>query len=262
MTRSYRTAMSLRVAWISHCPVKGLALRQLDECDLTEAGVAGDREFFLVDENDRLVNSKGLGALQQIVPHYDGGSLTLTFPDGTTVSRELGFDGALDARFWNVTVEVRVVDGPWSDAISDFAGRDLRLVRAPGPAPDRRRSGAATLLGTGSLRALARILDVDEVDERHFRMNFGIDGLGEHGEDEWLGRHVRLGEAIVVPQGNVGRCAVTTQNPDSGAPDLDTLKALAAYRGVIETTEPLPFGVYAAVAQPGRVRVGDAVEPG
>jgi MOSC domain-containing protein len=253
--------VSLRVAWISHCPVKGLAVRQLDECDLTEAGIAGDREFFLVDENDRLVNSKGLGVLQQIVPRYDGASLTLGFPDGTTVAQEVGLDGSLRAAFWGDTVDVRVVDGPWSEAISDFAGRDLRLVRAPGPAPDRRRSGAATLLGTGSLRALGRILGADEVDERRFRMNFGIDGLGEHEEDAWLGRRVRLGEAVVVPQGNVGRCAVTTQNPDSGAPDLDTLKALASYRGVIETTEPLPFGVYAAVAQPGRVRVGDTVEP-
>ena len=32
--------VDLRVAWISHCPVKGLAVRQLDECDLTEAGIA------------------------------------------------------------------------------------------------------------------------------------------------------------------------------------------------------------------------------
>jgi uncharacterized protein YcbX len=222
--------VSLRVAWISHCPVKGLAVRQLEECELTEAGITGDREFFLVDENDRLVNSKGLGALQQIVPRYDreAGSLTLAFPDGTTVSREVGFDGS---------------------------------VGASGPAPDRRRSGAATLLGTGSLLALARALGVEEVDGRRFRMNFGIDGLGAHQEDEWLGRRVRLGEAVVVPQGNVGRCAVTTQNPDTGAPDLDTLKALAAYRRVVETTEPLPFGVYAAVAQAGRVRVGDTVEP-
>ena len=255
--------MSLRVAWISHCPVKGLSVRQLDECELTETGITGDREFFLVDENDRLVNAKGLGALQQIVPRYDRepGSLTLEFPDGTTLSQEIGFDGSVGANFWGDTVEVRVVEGPWSEAISDYSGRDLRLVGGSGPAPDRRRSGAATLLGTGSLRALARALGEDEVDERRFRMNFGIDGLGEHGEDEWLGRRVRLGEAVVVPQGNVGRCAVTTQNPETGAPDLDTLKALAAYRGMIETTEPLPFGVYAAVAQPGRVRIGDPVEP-
>src|SRR5262249_26700215 len=180
--------VSLRIAWISHTPVKGLAIRQLDECDLTEAGITGDREFFLVDENDRLVNSKGLGVLQQIVPRHDreAGSLTLEFPDGTTVSEEVGFDGSLGARFWGKLVEVRVVDGPWSEALSDFAGRDLRLVGGSGPAPDRRRSGAATLLGTGSLHALARVLGEAEVDERRFRMNFGIDGLGEHEEDAWL----------------------------------------------------------------------------
>jgi uncharacterized protein YcbX len=52
---------------------------------------------------------------------------------------------------------------------------------------------------------------------------------------------------------------VTTQNPDTAISDLDTLKGLAAYRRDIETTEPLPFGVHAAVATPGRVRVGDPV---
>ena len=255
--------MSGRVAWISHCPVKGLALGQLEECELTEAGVAGDRRFFLVDEHDRLVNSKGLGMLQQIVPSYDEEAelLTLAFPDGTSLSQQVSVDGALDARFWSVSVPARVVEGPWSEAFSDFTGRDLRLVRADTPATDRRRSGAATLLGTGSLRAMARLLGVEGVDGRRFRMNFGVDGLGEHEEDEWLGRRVRIGQAVVVPQGNVGRCAVTTQNPETGEPDLDTLKALAAYRQDVETTEPLPFGVYAAVAEPGRVRLGDPVEP-
>jgi uncharacterized protein YcbX len=254
--------MSARVAWIAFCPVKGLSLQQSDECELTEAGVAGDREFFVVDETDRLVNAKGLGALQQIVPSYDdaAGVLTLAFPDGTTLSQPVHFDGELGARFWGATFDVRLVEGPWSEAISDFTGRDLRLVKAPGPAPDRRRGGAATLLGTGSLRAMARLLGVDEVDGRRFRMNFGVDGPAEHEEDEWIGRRVRLGDAVVVPQGNVGRCAVTTQNPETGEPDLDTLKALAAYRREVETTEPLPFGVYAAVARPGRVRVGDSVE--
>lgn len=249
------------IAWISVTPVKGLALRQLDECELTELGVAGDRQFFLVDENDRLVNSKGLGVLQQIVARFDDETLALEFPDGTKVAQEVEFDGSLDARFWGVTVPVRVVDGPWSEAISDFAGRALRLVRPPGPAPDRMRGGAATLLGTASLEAMARVFGIDEVDGRRFRMNFGIDGLEEHEEDDWLGRRVRLGDAIVVPQGNVGRCAVTTQNPETGKPDLDTLKALAAYRGELESTEPLPFGVHAAVAEAGRVKLGDPVEP-
>jgi hypothetical protein len=251
------------VAWISISPVKGLALRQLDECELTEGGIAGDRGFFLVDENDRLVNSTGFGLLQQIVPRYDGEaeSLTLAFPDGTTLDEQVRVDGTLDALFHGVMVPVRVIEGPWSEAISDFAGRSLRLVRSPGPATDRMRSGAASLLGTGSLRALARTFGVEEVDGRRFRMNFGIDGLDEHEEDAWIGRRIRLGEAVVVPQGNIGRCAVTTQNPETGEPDLDTLKVLAAYRRDVETTEPLPFGVHAAVAEGGHVSIGDPVTP-
>ena len=92
-------------------------------------------------------------------------------------------------------------------------------------------------------------------------MTFGVAGLEPHEEDGWRGRRIRLGEAVVIPQGHVGRCAITTQNPDTAEIDLDTLKALAAYRGELETTEPLPFGVHAAVAQPGAVRVGDTVEP-
>ena len=92
-------------------------------------------------------------------------------------------------------------------------------------------------------------------------MNFGIDGIEAHEEDGWIGRRIQVGDAVVVPQGNVGRCAITTQNPDTGQVDLDTLKALAAYRGEVETTEPLPLGIHAAVAEPGRVRLGDPILP-
>ena len=210
---------------------QGLALRQLDRCELTEAGIAGDRQFFLVDENDRLVNGKGLGVLQQIVPNYDEAAqlLTLAFPDGTSFSQELALDGTVDARFWNVGLPVRVVAGPGAVRSPTSPAASFGSSARPGPAPDRMRGGAATLLGTGSLRAMARV----------------------------VGRRVRVGEAVVVPQGNVGRCAVTMQNPDTGAPDLDTLKALAAYRNDVETTEPLPFGVHVAVAEAGTISLGE-----
>ena len=196
--------------------------------------MAGDRAFFLVDENGRLVNSKGLGALAAARAALRRGDRRARAARSRTARPSPGrsrLDGSLEAQFWGVAVPVRVVDGPWSEAISGFAGRSLRLVRAPGPATDRMRSGAAT--PARHRRRCARWRGrpaASEVDGRRFRMNFGIDGLEEHEEDGWLGRRVQLGEAVVVPQGNVGRCAVTTQNPDTGAPDLDTLKALAAYR--------------------------------
>jgi uncharacterized protein YcbX len=59
--------------------------------------------------------------------------------------------------------------------------------------------------------------------------------------------------------GDVGRCVVTSQDPDTGVTDFDTLGTLARYRRE-GRFEPLPFGVYGAVAVPGRVRVGDAVQ--
>jgi uncharacterized protein YcbX len=59
--------------------------------------------------------------------------------------------------------------------------------------------------------------------------------------------------------GNVGRCALTTRQPETGVVDFKTLHLLKAYRGDVETTEPLPFGIHASVVDPGRVRVGDPV---
>jgi uncharacterized protein YcbX len=181
-------------------------------------------------------------------------------PGGESVSARVSLGNEIDTSFWGVTLPARLVVGPWSEALSELAGKPLRLVDAGRPAVDRGRGGAASLVSTASLAALAEELGVDDVDGRRFRMHFGIDGIPAHAEDDWLRRRVRLGEAIVVPIGNVGRCAVTTQNPETGRPDLDTLKALARYRDVAETTEPLPFGVHAAVSRPGTVRVGDAVE--
>ena len=58
----------------------------------------------------------------------------------------------------------------------------------------------------------------------------------------------------------VPRCAVTTQDPDTGVRTLDTLGGIKAYRGLSEAGK-LDFGVYFDVEAPGRVRLGDSVEP-
>ena len=72
---------------------------------------------------------------------------------------------------------------------------------------------------------------------------------------------VRVGEAEVELCGNVGRCIVTSRHPETGARTIPTLDILAEYRHGVETTEPLPFGVWGNVTEPGRVRLGDDVVP-
>jgi uncharacterized protein len=251
-----------RVAWITIAPVKGLALESLPAALLGRDGVAGDRAFHLIDSTGRLVNGKRLGRLMLVRAQVDDGQLALQFPDGTVIDGELELGEPVTTSFFGRPVNGRVVRGPWSRALSEYARSGVRLVRLerPGDGVDRGPEAAATLLGTGSLDALAVAAGLDRrPDPRRFRMLLGIDGTAPHEEDGWLGRRVRVGDAVVVPRGNVGRCVVTTHHPDTAERDLDTLKLLAEYRAGVETTEALPFGVWAEVVNPGRVAVGDTV---
>ena len=86
-------------------------------------------------------------------------------------------------------------------------------------------------------------------------------GCEPHEEDGWLGSSVRIGAATVRVLGTVARCVVTTRDPDTGVRDVDTLRVLKAYRGQSETTGGFDFGVFGDVVEPGRVRVGDPIQP-
>ena len=255
--------MTARVSWISLTPVKATMLHLVDEAELLESGVRGDRRFYFVTERGRLVSNKDHGPLQLVRAEYDAERdvLSLRFADGDVLAGEVARGEEIQTTFHTRPRPARVIVGPWADAVSELMDRPVRLVEPDRPAPDRGRGGAATLLAVSSLGRLADELGVDAIDDRRFRMNFGVEGIAAHEEDAWRGRRIRIGDAVVIPQGHVGRCVITTQNPDTGSTDLDTLKGLAAYRGALAATEPLPFGVHAAVAEPGRVRVGDPVTP-
>lgn len=253
--------MSGTVAWISYTPVKGTALVQPRSVELTERGVPGDRRFHVIDAKGRLTNAKRLGVLQQVRAEWDEGSsrLTLRGPAGE-LSDTVALDGEVTTVFYGRPVPGRFVTGEFSAFLSDVAGEPLRLVRTEaGAGIDRGRGGAVSLLSVAALDPLAEALGTADIDPRRFRMLFGVAGVEAHAEDGWIGREVRVGEAVVVPRGHVGRCLITSRDPDSGRPDLDTLGALRAYRGELESTEPLPFGVFGEVRRAGRVALGDPV---
>ncbi len=225
---------------------------------LDERGAAGDRRFFLIDDRGRMQNGKQLGKLQQIVTTFEGGLLTLAFPDGCVVSAPVEHGDEVTAKFYAHTVTGPLVPGPFSEAVSEFVGRQLQLVAA-GSAVDRGAAGAVSLVSGGSLRRLAEQGEVDSVDSRRFRMLIEVDGVAAHAEDAWLGVKLEVGEAVLRFDGHVGRCLITARDPDTGEPTLPTLDLLRNYRSEVESTEPLPFGVYGRVLRGGVVRVGDAV---
>ena len=242
-----------------------MALLCLDEARLEATGIPGDRAFAVVDDQMRLVNGKRVGALVTIHPTWDPdtGALSLRFPEGHEVRGEVQLGDPTEALFFQRPRPVRLVQGPWSDALSAWAGRELRLVALVGAGAGIDRGPSVSLLSTTALDVLAAAEGHDQpVDGRRFRMTIGIEGTEPFAEDGWLGREVRVGHAVVRPLDHVGRCAVTTQDPDSGVPDFPTLRVLERLRGHISSAdEDLPCGVWAEVHGPGMVRLGDPVVP-
>jgi hypothetical protein len=260
---------TVHVSALSLTPVKGTRLRRVDEIELGLTGARGDRAFYVVDERGRMRNGKQIGELQTISADYDieRGHLQLEFPDGRRVDGEVELGERIETRFFSLERAAQLVKGPFAEALSEYLGQPLRLVSPAVPCMDRGPLGAASLISRGSLRRLAEqagsngdLRDGDGgVDARRFRMLIEVDGTEPHGEDDWMGRPVTLGEARVLVRGNVGRCLVTSRDPESGVIDLPTLDLLGDYRRQPATTEPLPFGVHAEVLEPGRIRVGDRV---
>lgn len=255
----------MTVAWLHVAPIKGLAIQERQSVELGPHGVEDDRRYCIVDEGGRMLNAKRVPRFVAIRPTLDDatGSLELVMPDGERVYGVIDLGEPLEVSMYGGRAPAREVIGPWSAALSAEARGPVRLVRldSAGAGVDRAKDDAgATILGVESLRAIADAAGVPgPVDARRFRMLIGVAGAPAHAEDAWIGRSVRVGEAVVVPTGNVGRCAVTTMNPVTGIADLDTLKALARYRRDQETSEPLPFGVWARVATPGRIALGDEI---
>jgi uncharacterized protein YcbX len=250
--------MGIVVARLATTAVKGLRLHEVPQVELDDCGARGDRAFYVIDERGRMVNAKQVGELLAVVADYDPAAreLTLTFPDGGSVRGHVEPGEVVQTRFFSRGREARLVPGPWSEALSAHLGRTVRLVE-PETAVDRGRQGAASLISRASLARLAQAAGVETVDPRRFRMLIEIDGTEPHEEDGWVGRRARVGGARLRFNGHVGRCLVTSRDPESGEIDLPTLDLLGGYRREVQSTEPLPFGIYGQVLEPGTVCVGD-----
>ena len=208
---------------INVTPVKAMALLHPAEVEITANGIAGDRRFYLVDEAGGAVTGSECGPLVQIEPGYDPRTevLTMRFPDGTRiedVADRLGEAQTTD--FYGRPVAAHEVMGPWNDALSEYAGRPIRLLRS-----DREGDGIdvlpLTIVSMASVDDLgARGYHDGPLDSRRFRINFELAGCEPYEEDSWDGGTLRIGEAEVRVQGAIPRCVITTQSPADGRQGL------------------------------------------
>ncbi len=98
---------------------------------------------------------------------------------------------------------------------------------------------------------LGRPLEIER-----WRGNIWLDGAAPWEENEWIGKEVQIGDAILHVHEPIKRCGHTKANPRTGLRDTDTLGVLRDSWGHQN------FGVYATVLQGGKVGLNDTVEVG
>ena len=281
-----------RVKEIWRYPVKSMGGGQLDECTVGERGIPGDRGWAVRDEEAREVRGgKKLPMLMQCSARYldePGGGATppaeITFPDGTRarsddpqtgerLSQLLGKRVTLwplrpadDDEHYRRTVALdepelrdmmgRLADEPLPD-ISKFPQDVLmEIMTFTSPRGTYFDAFPLHLLTTAWLDDLARANPKARFDRRRFRPNFVITpepGRAGKVEMDWCGRQARVGEVTAKIEMPVVRCSMTTQ------PQAELPKDPSVLRTIVRDSDQ-NVGVYASVASPGRVRVGDAVE--
>lgn len=247
-----------RVARLNVAPVRSLGLEQRAEIVLGPTGVVEDRRFFVRDTANRLVDQLTAGPMVQVTAWTDPDAtrLRLTFPDGTVIEDDVRLGDPVETPIHGRTGIGHDVIGPWAEALSAFLHRDVAIVRCDQPGGTR-RGHPTTLVSDGSVARLSEVLGVDDAGTRQFRMLIELEGGAAHVEDSWIGGRVAVGETLLRITGAIPRCAITTHDPDTGERDLDTLRAIKDYRGIVDGH--LMFGVYGDIERGGRIRLGDEV---
>ena len=112
-------------------------------------------------------------------------------------------------------------------------------------------AGSVSLVGTATLAWCAARWGLD-ADARRLRVNVVIATEEPFVEESWQGHRLRIGGAMLDVVERVPRCRMIDIDQDGVIADGQWLKALTAEREMC-------LAMYADVAVPGAVRVGDEV---
>lgn len=252
----------LTISRLSITPVRSLALQHPESVELGPHGVLEDRRYTLLTQDRRIFDATKFGPLVAVGARLelDPERLTLTLPDGEVVEGEVELGERFEAEVYGRRFAAREVIGPWANALSQYAGKQLTLIRSERRANERDRNDVS-IVSEASVEELSRQGNGGQpLDARRFRMLIQVAGARPHQEDEWLGEEVRIGPVVVRVTRPDPRCVITTQDPETGLRDFPTLHAIKAYRGVRDG-KAIDFGVYADVVVPGTVRIGDEISP-
>jgi len=262
--------MTLTLATLHVFPVKSCAPLAPARAEVTARGLAGDREWMLVDDEGRFVTGRQFPRTVLLRAQPTPTGLRLEFPGAEAIEVErppadaartpvtvwkdvVGAQHAHDADTWLAGALGRPLHLAYMDA---GASRQVSLEYGrPGDIVSFADAYPLLLIGQGSLDGLNARLAAP-LPMLRFRPNLVVAGAEPHAEDAW--RRVRIGTAefdLVKP---CTRCIFTTIDPATGTPDPfgEPLATLKHYR---RSPSGITFGQNLVPRVLGEVRVGDEV---
>jgi uncharacterized protein YcbX len=237
-------------------PIKGFSSQRLVRAALQPGrGLVGDRRFAL---------RHGASAYDPARPAWHGKRAFVVLAHGpapATVATAFDADtGVLRiARDGQQLFVGNVLTDAGRRAAAFVLGRAVKDARGPVDLID---AGAVSLtdIATPALSIINRA-SVDDLaakigfalDPIRFRGNLIIAGARPWIEFDWVGREIRVGDAVLKVMKRIQRCAATSVDPATATRDINVPAALQSHFGHLDC------GIYAEVTAPGTVRAGDAV---
>jgi uncharacterized protein YcbX len=274
----------MRLAAIHLYPVKACRRLEVQTALVEPWGLAGDRRWMIVDGDGVGLTQRELPRLATLRPRPVAGGIVLRAagrPD-LEVSEPADCEVVKVAVFSDkprVPARVAAVADGWLGAALD---RRARLVWLADPTlrliPDSEHSepGDRVSFADGFPLLLATTASLDTVNAAllesgspqaplpmtRFRPNLVVSGARAWQEEEWSGRRLRIGPAVLRVARPCPRCVVTTVDQETGEKGREPLRVLARIHNV---GRRLLFGqnivpdVAATGVNPAAVTVGDEV---
>ena len=268
----------MRVSDLFIYPLKSARGIALPFADIDAYGLPGDRRAMVTDPDGHFITQRELPTLAQIDVRPEAGGFRLLMEGKQEIAVPPPHsDQRLDVIVWKSTVSAALADDKSNAKLSEWLGREVKLVFFDGKA---QRTANAEWAGegtpvtftdgyqilvttTGSLKALNADLSAHAeggVGMERFRPNIVIDTDEAWAEDRWAAIEIAgIRFDLVKP---CARCIMTTQDQLTGSREVpNPLPAMGRIRMSGDRRVPGPlFGWNVTPRSTGRVAIGDEVK--
>ncbi|MAW96041.1 MULTISPECIES: MOSC N-terminal beta barrel domain-containing protein [unclassified Leeuwenhoekiella] len=261
----------LKITSIYTYPLKSAGGVRLQHSQVSRLGLAHDREFALVNAENKILTAREKPQLLQLEVTLKGDSMRIAAEtDSIEIALTSEEEAVYELELFKKPAYGKSVAAKADAWFSTFFNEPLRLVRLH-PQKLRRVNSKYELEGEHPISfadgfpvhliSEASVTDLNKRLEQplpaeRFRPNLIISGVEAYAEETW--KHISIGDCIFDVITATPRCSLITIKPETAVFDSnqEPLRSLSAYKKEGNQTN---FGVYLIPKTFGTISVNDAV---